>query len=169
MNLTPLGINRHAAVRHGREVVCMGAGTVNVPALEYIAGRRGWLIVVVSSGIVGSQISAESNVTDLVKLSTTGLLDWVTIAIKICSIHEVDGVHVAGIVAVNGACAAATPCIIWRITELGEAHEVKVVLGFSKETVIGGHLFVKHEILAAISGVGRLSRKRLNIIVNILR
>ena len=133
--LAPFRIDRDAAFGHSGKSVRLRAGAVDIPALENIAGRgvtRIWSVL-----ILRRNISAICNVRLRVNLSHAAFFHRVAITVDVFAVHEVDGVSVTGVVAIDRAGSTRAPRIARRVAKLGEADKVQIVLFFSEEAVIG--------------------------------
>ena len=99
LDLTPPGIDGDTALGHGGEGIGLCAGVVNIPALEDIAFRSGGRIIAGAILVVCSQIRAIGDAVDLVQLAHAGFAgDPVAVAVIVGTVHEVDGIEVAGVI-----------------------------------------------------------------------
>ena len=174
--LTPLCIDSDTAFRHCRECIFLRAGIIDVPSFEYISGRSMRCIGFVS--IIGSCTGPIRNAARCTDLSHAGFCQRGTITVNILAIHKVDGVCVAGIVAIDVSCIAVIPYGIQlrsivvvcfrRICSaaLAEADKINIVFCFCEEAVLCIDRLVFDEAHPVIGSLHGLAGQRLHIVMD---
>ena len=172
LDLTPLGIDREAAVRHRREGIGMRAELVDIPAFKNVSLGCGRLIVIRAGRVavhlvVGLQIRVVRDVVDYMQLAAAGLArDPVPVAVIIRAVHEVQRIDITGIVTIDRASTAASPGVARGVAELGEAYEIKIVLFLGEVTVVRGHFLMQDKSLSVVGRIRCLPGKCLDIVID---
>ena len=173
LDLTPLCIDRQAAIRHRREGIGLRACVVDIPALKDIPLGSGRLIVIGAGRaavrlVVGRQIRVVGDILLYLQLALGVLArDSVIIAVIVRAVHVVQRIDVARIVAVDRASTAASPGVVRSVAELGEAYEIKIVLFLGEVTVVRGHFLMLDKALSAVRRIRCLAGKCLDIVIDI--
>ena len=138
--------------------------------------------------IVGGDIAAVGDIISRAELALVDLIGdgntAVIAAVNIDAVHEVYGIDVTGIIAVNVPRITVVPdgiqlCSVGIIrlgrisgpagSALGEAHEIDVVLSLGKEGVLRIYALILNKAFPVVGPRRRFSGKRLDIVVDGLR
>ena len=162
LDLNPLGIDRHAALRHGIEGVCLGACLVDVPAREDVACV--WIGFI---GVERADVRAVGKRIRRIELAPILLvLDRVAIAVEIAAIHEVDNIRIARVEEADAAHIKASLAVPVRrvATELRVAVHVEPVEVPVDVAEVGIDSVNQGEAAPLEGDVWSLARQRLDVV-----
>ena len=176
LDLTPLGIDRQAAIRHRREGIGLRACVVDIPALKDIPLGSGRLIVIGAGRaavrlVVGRQIRVVGDILLYLQLALGVLArDSVIIAVIVRAVHVVQRIDVAGVITIDIASIVIIPDSILLISvrticfrristsAFREADKVYIVFSFREESILGINTFITRKAHTIVCSVSFLAR-----------